>query len=67
MSWTQMPPACEIVDKLNSEINAGLANPRSRSGCQLGSTPMPMTPAEFGELISDETGKAIRAAGIQPG
>jgi tripartite-type tricarboxylate transporter receptor subunit TctC len=60
----------EIVEKLNSEINAGLANPKVKERfAQLGSTPMPMTPAEFGKLISDETekwGKVIREAGIQP-
>jgi tripartite-type tricarboxylate transporter receptor subunit TctC len=62
--------SAEVVDKLNSEINAGLANPKIKERfAQLGSAPMPMTPAEFGKLISDETekwGKVIRAAGIQP-
>jgi tripartite-type tricarboxylate transporter receptor subunit TctC len=35
---------------------------------ELGGEPMPMTPAEFGKLVIDETdkwGKVIRAAGIK--
>lgn len=38
----------EIVYKLNSEINPGLADPKIKERlAQLRSTPMPMTPAEF--------------------
>ena len=59
----------EIVDKLNREINAGLADPKIKERlADLGGVPMPMTPAEFGKLIADETekwGKVIRAANIQ--
>jgi tripartite-type tricarboxylate transporter receptor subunit TctC len=62
------PP--EIVDKLNKEINAGLADPTIEARlAELGSTPMPMTPAEFGKFIADETekwAKVIRAANIKP-
>ena len=48
----------EIVDKLNKEINGGLADPaiKARIG-ELGSVPMPMTPADFAEFIADETEK----------
>ena len=39
----------EIIDKLNRETNAGLANPRLKQRfTDLGDIPMPMTPAEFG-------------------
>jgi tripartite-type tricarboxylate transporter receptor subunit TctC len=60
----------EIVDKLNREINAGLADPKIKERlADLGGVPMPMTPAEFGKLIADETekwGKVIKFAGIKP-
>jgi tripartite-type tricarboxylate transporter receptor subunit TctC len=58
----------DIVEKLNREINAGLADPRMKARIgDLGGSPLPMTPAEFGRLILDETekwGKVIRAANI---
>ncbi len=54
----------EIVDKLNKEINAGLADPKIKARlAELGSVPMPMTPAEFGKFIADEIekwGKVVR-------
>ena len=59
----------EIVDKLNKEINAGLADPNMKARlADLGAVPMPMTPAEFGKFMADETekwGKVIRAANIK--
>jgi tripartite-type tricarboxylate transporter receptor subunit TctC len=59
----------EIVERLNREINAGLADPKMIARLSgLGLTPMPMTPAEFGKLVADETekwGKVIRAANIK--
>ena len=59
----------EIIDKLNKEINAGLADPKIKARlADLGGSPVPMTPAEFGKLIVDETekwGKVIRAANIK--
>ena len=61
----------EIVDKLNKEINAALASPQLKARlAELGGVPMPMTPAEFGKHIADETekwGKVIRAANIKAG
>jgi len=59
----------EIVDALNHAVNAVLANPKlqARIG-QLGGKPMPMTPAEFGELVARETAKwakVIKEAGIK--
>ena len=59
----------EIVEKLNKEINAALADHKVKARlADLGGTPMPMTPADFGGLIANETekwGKVIRAANIK--
>jgi tripartite-type tricarboxylate transporter receptor subunit TctC len=59
----------EIIDTLNREISAGLAAPKMKARfAELGGDPMPMTAAEFGNLIADETakwGKVIRAAHIR--
>ena len=59
----------EIVDKLNSEINAGLADPKlSARLIDLGGVPMLVTPAEFGKFIADETekwGKVVKFAGLK--
>jgi tripartite-type tricarboxylate transporter receptor subunit TctC len=61
------PP--EIVDKLNRAVNTVLANPELKARiAQLGGAPMPMTPAEFRQLVVRETekwGKVIREAGIK--
>jgi tripartite-type tricarboxylate transporter receptor subunit TctC len=60
----------EIVDKLNKEVNAALADPKMRARlADLGGTPLPGSSADFGKLIADETekwGKVIRAANIKP-
>jgi tripartite-type tricarboxylate transporter receptor subunit TctC len=60
----------EIVNKLNTEINAALADPNLRSRyAALGSEPLPMSPIKFGKLIAAETdkwGNVIRFAGIEP-
>jgi tripartite-type tricarboxylate transporter receptor subunit TctC len=59
----------EIIDKLNKEINAGLADPKIKARfADLGSTVLPASPADFGKLIADETekwAKVIRAANIK--
>ena len=59
----------EIVDKLNKEVNAGLADPKLKARLHdLGDTPLPGSPADFGRLIAAETekwGKVIRAANIK--
>jgi tripartite-type tricarboxylate transporter receptor subunit TctC len=59
----------EIIDKLNKEINAGLADPQIKARfADLGSTVLPGSPADFGKLIADETekwAKVIRAANIK--
>jgi len=57
-----------IVDLLNREINAALADPRMKARlADLGSVALPGSPAEFGKLIADETekwAKVVRFAGI---
>ena len=62
--------AAEIIEILNRETNAGLADPTIKTRLAgLGTIPMPMTPTEFGKLIADETerwGKLIRAANMKP-
>ncbi len=48
----------EIVDKLNKEINAGLADPNIKARlADLGGTPLAGSPADFGKLVADETEK----------
>jgi len=48
----------EIVDRLNKEINAALADPKIRARlADLGSVPMPMSPSDFEKLIVAETAK----------
>ena len=60
----------EIVNKLNKEINAALADPKIKARfAALGGTVLRGSPADFGKLIADETekwGKVIRAANIKP-
>ena len=59
----------EIIDRLNREINAVLADPKIRAKfAELGGTPVPGSPADFRKLVADETekwGKVIRAVGIE--
>jgi tripartite-type tricarboxylate transporter receptor subunit TctC len=60
----------DVIAKLNSEINAALADPKLKARLtDLGADLAPTTPAEFGKLIADETekwGKVVRAANIKP-
>jgi tripartite-type tricarboxylate transporter receptor subunit TctC len=59
----------EIINRLNREINAGLADPKTKARlADLGATTLAGSSADFGKLIADETekwGKAIRAANIK--
>jgi tripartite-type tricarboxylate transporter receptor subunit TctC len=59
----------EIVDKLNKEINAGLADPRLKARfADLGATVFVVSPADFGKFIADETekwAKVIKFAGAK--
>jgi tripartite-type tricarboxylate transporter receptor subunit TctC len=60
----------DIVARLNKELNATLADPTMMARfADLGATPMPTTPAEFGKLVADETEKwarVIRAGNLKP-
>lgn len=60
----------EIIETLNKEVNAALGNPQLVAKLvQMGATTMSGSPADFGELIADETekwGKVIKFAGIKP-
>ncbi len=59
----------EIIDKLNKEINAGLADPKLKASiAALGAVPLSMTPVGFGKFIADETekwAKVVKFAGIK--
>ena len=59
----------EIVNMLNKEINAVLADPAIAARLAgIGSDPRPGTPAEFGKFIAAETekwGKVVRFAGLK--
>jgi tripartite-type tricarboxylate transporter receptor subunit TctC len=58
-----------IIDLLNKELNAGLADPKIKARIEeLGGTVVGGTPAEFGKIISDATekwAKVIKFAGIK--
>jgi tripartite-type tricarboxylate transporter receptor subunit TctC len=60
----------EIIEKLNKEINAGVADPELKVRfADLGGIAIAGSPDDFGKLIADETekwGKVIRAANIKP-
>jgi tripartite-type tricarboxylate transporter receptor subunit TctC len=57
----------EIVDKLNREINAGLAD-RSIEKLygDLGSTPMPFAPGEYVSAEIEKWAKVVKASGVKP-
>ena len=60
----------EIVTRLNREINAGLADPKMKARfAELGAMVLVGSPADFGELIAEQTekwAKVIRAVNIRP-
>jgi tripartite-type tricarboxylate transporter receptor subunit TctC len=60
----------EIVDRLNGEVNAALADPRMKARfADLGVAVLPGSPADFGKLLADDTekwAKVIRTANIKP-
>jgi tripartite-type tricarboxylate transporter receptor subunit TctC len=61
--------AAEIVRALNHEINLGLADARvTKRIAEFGDTPLPLSPQEFGALITEETEKwrkVVKSAGIR--
>ena len=60
----------EVVDRLNKEINAALADPAIKARfVQVGVSTLTGSPADFGKLIAQETekwAKVIKFAGIKP-
>jgi tripartite-type tricarboxylate transporter receptor subunit TctC len=60
-----------VVDALNKEINAAIADPKIKARLiELGADPMPMTPADYGKFVAAEIekwGKVVRAANIKAG
>jgi tripartite-type tricarboxylate transporter receptor subunit TctC len=60
----------EIIDRLNKEINAGLADPNMKARlANMGGVVLAGPAADFGDLIADETekwGKVVKFAGIKP-
>jgi tripartite-type tricarboxylate transporter receptor subunit TctC len=60
----------EIIDKLNREINAGLADPKMKARlAELGQIVTTGSPADYGKFIVEETekwGKVVKFAGIKP-
>jgi tripartite-type tricarboxylate transporter receptor subunit TctC len=59
----------EIIQKLNKEINAALADPAIKARlAEMGATTIPGSPAEYAKLIADETdkwAKVVKFAGIK--
>jgi tripartite-type tricarboxylate transporter receptor subunit TctC len=59
----------EVIDRLNKEINAGLADPKVQARfADMGGTSLAGSPESFRQLIADETdkwAKIIRFAGIK--
>ena len=48
----------EIIEKVNAEVNRALADPKMRERlAELGGSPIPGTPEDFGKVIRDETAK----------
>jgi tripartite-type tricarboxylate transporter receptor subunit TctC len=60
----------EIVEKLNNEINAGLADSKMKARlAELGGDVLALSPAAFGKLIAEDTekwAKVVKSAGIKP-
>jgi len=59
----------EVIDKLNKEINAGLADPKIKARlADLGGIALTGSPSDFGKLIAEETekwGKVVKFAGVK--
>ena len=60
----------DIIDRLNREVNAGLADPRIKARlAEFGGATLAGSPADFGKLLAEETekwGKVIRTGNIKP-
>jgi tripartite-type tricarboxylate transporter receptor subunit TctC len=61
---TQRPS--DIIEKLNKEINAALAEPALQLRlAELGSKPLSMTPSEFGKFVAVEIEKCAKVMGLR--
>jgi tripartite-type tricarboxylate transporter receptor subunit TctC len=62
--------SAEIVDKLNKEIDAGLADTKLKARfAELGSAPFVASPSEFGKHLAEQTekwGRVVKAANLKP-
>jgi tripartite-type tricarboxylate transporter receptor subunit TctC len=62
--------SAEIIDKLSSEINTALADPKIKARfADLGGPPIGGSPADFGKIIADDTekwAKVIKLSGAKP-
>ena len=60
----------DIIDRLNKEIGAILAEPRMKARlAELGATTLPLSPADFHKLVADETekwAKVVKFSGARP-
>jgi tripartite-type tricarboxylate transporter receptor subunit TctC len=60
----------DVIDKLNKEINAILAEPKAKARLtDLGASLLAGSPADFGKLVADETekwGKVVKFSGAKP-
>jgi tripartite-type tricarboxylate transporter receptor subunit TctC len=60
----------EIIERLNREINAGLADPTVKARlADVSATPIVMTPAAFGAMMAADAArwaKVIRLSGVKP-
>ena len=60
----------DIIERLNREINAGLADPTLKARlANVATTPIFFTPSEFGAYVAaevDKWGKVVRTAGVKP-
>lgn len=60
----------QIVDKLNQEVNAALADPKIKARlAELGGTVLPLSPMEFAKLIAEDTekwSKVVKFSGARP-
>jgi hypothetical protein len=60
----------EIIDKLNKEINAILADPKTKARfAELSASLIPGSPADFGKLVAEETekwAKVVKFSGAKP-
>ena len=68
--WGPAGMPAELADRINKDVNRALASPDLAERLNnLGTQPMPMTPAEFTQFVRKEvedTAKVLKAAGIKP-